>query len=319
MSPFTRTALLWGGLLLGAAAVPAPARAQHAHPPQVQVQTKAAPPADSPMRMTMEELHKHGGVPPAWKFQVPPGDAKEGRETFVTLECFACHRVQGESFPRREAKPDEKGPDLTGMGARHPAEYLFESILHPNRVIVSDPGFTGKDNLSIMPSYNHLLTLEDAVNLTAYLKGLTAGGRPSGAAQPPGGDRGHGQTSQAAPPAPAPAGEGAPSGPPPVGPGEGPFTELRVRGGKLAAGPKVLRVKQGDTVRLRFAVDKAMELHLHGYNIERKAKPDAPAEMVFRARAAGRFPVEGHAEGAQGGGHGHGGEGVLLYLEVHPR
>jgi len=101
--------------------------------------------------------------------------------------------------------------------------------------------------------------------------------------------------------------------------GQGPFTEFQIKGGKLASGPKVLRVKQGDTVRLRFRVDKEMELHLHGYKVERKAAPDAPAEMVFTARAAGRFPVEAHAEGGGGGGHGHGAEGTLLYLEVHPR
>lgn len=100
--------------------------------------------------------------------------------------------------------------------------------------------------------------------------------------------------------------------------GQEPFTEIRIQGGKLASGPKVLRVKQGDTVRLRFTVDKEMEIHLHGYKVERKATPGAPAEMVFPARAAGRFPVEAHAEGA-GGGHGHGAGGALLYLEVHPR
>lgn len=306
MSKCAVAALLCGGLALGAAAVLAPARAQRAHPPQEQAQTKAAPPVDSPIRMTMEELHKHGGVPPGWTFQVPPGDPKEGREAFVKLECFACHRVQGESFPRRAAKPDEKGPDLTGMGARHPAEYLFESILHPNRVIVSDPGFTGKDNLSIMPDYNPILTVEEAVNLAAYLKSLTAGGH------------GHGQTSQAAPPAPAPAGKGTPSGPPVGGPGQGPFTEIRIQGGKLAAGgQKVIRVKQGETVRLRFLADKETALHLHGYNIERAAKPGAPAEMVFPARAAGRFPVTVHGEGSHGGGHG--AEETLIYLEVHPR
>lgn len=299
MRKFIRTAFLWGGFVLGAALAAAPTAGQHA-PHGSSPLPKAPAPEEAPIRRTMEELHKGGGVPPGWKFQVPPGDPKAGRDIFVKLECFACHNVQGETFPKRDPKPSEKGPDLTGMGANHPAEYLFESILHPNRVIVSDPGFTAKDGLSIMPSYNHLLTLEEAMDLTAYLKSLTGGGHGGGHSQ------GGGQAQAAAPPAA------------PDGAAKGSFTEFQVRGGKLASGPKILRVKQGDAVRLRFHADKETQIHLHGYNVERKAGPGAPAEMVFRARAAGRFPAEAHA-GSDGGGHGHGAAATLFHLEVHPR
>ena len=125
-----------------------------------------------PIRITMEELHRSGGTPPGWKFRIIEGDPEAGREVFVKMECFACHKVAGEKFPKRDAKPTDVGPDLTGMGSMHPIEILFESVIHPNRVITQGPGFEGPDHRTIMPSYNHLFTVEEALDLVAYLGSL---------------------------------------------------------------------------------------------------------------------------------------------------
>lgn len=119
-----------------------------------------------PMRVTMEELHERGGVPKRWMFTPPGGNAAHGRAIFVSLECFACHTVQGEGFPA----PRRQGPDLTGMGAHHPPGYLAESVMNPNAVIVEGPGYTGPDGLSIMPDYRDNLTLSELIDLVAYLK-----------------------------------------------------------------------------------------------------------------------------------------------------
>jgi mono/diheme cytochrome c family protein len=124
-------------------------------------------------RMTMEELHRHGGVPPGWRFGFPAGDPRAGREVFVKLECHKCHAVGGETFPGVARDAGTVGPDLAGMGAHHPAEYLAESILDPNAVIVTAPGFTGPDGRSVMPDYRDTLTVAELVDLVAYLKGLT--------------------------------------------------------------------------------------------------------------------------------------------------
>jgi len=136
----------------------------------------SAPPATTkgpaPIRTTMEALHASGGVPKGWKFLVPSGDAAKGREVFVTMECFACHEIKGEAFPKDAKRGHEPGPELTGMGSHHPAEYFAESILNPNRVIVQGAGYTGTDGLSTMPSYGDTMTLQQLVDVVAYLKSL---------------------------------------------------------------------------------------------------------------------------------------------------
>lgn len=143
--------------------------AGHEHPAQTGAK------ATEPIHITMEELHRLGGVPPGWKFTLPAGDPQAGRQVFITMECFSCHAVHGESFPagKTERRP---GPDLTGMGQHHPPEYFAEAILEPNAVIITGPGYTGADGLSIMPSYRDLLTLQQWIDLVAYLESLTPKG-----------------------------------------------------------------------------------------------------------------------------------------------
>jgi mono/diheme cytochrome c family protein len=139
----------------------------------------------APVRITHEELHRHGGVPPGWRFSIPPGDARKGREVFVRLECFKCHTVRGEQFPAVTREPSDVGPELAGMGSHHPREYLAESILNPNAVIVTGPGHTGPDGLSIMPDFRDSLTAGELVDLVAYLESLTDSGRHDHEVRPP--------------------------------------------------------------------------------------------------------------------------------------
>jgi len=112
-----------------------------------------------------------GGVPKGWRFTIPVGDPRAGRRLFVKFECYKCHRVEGERFPGRPGEVGGLGPDLTGMGM-HSAEYLAESILNPNAVLLEGDGFLGEDGSSKMPSYNDVLTLQELVDLVAYLKTL---------------------------------------------------------------------------------------------------------------------------------------------------
>src|SRR2546429_9942812 len=74
----------------------------------------APPPRRPPtrsVRMTMDALHRTGGVPPGWRLTPPPGDVANGRRLFVDFGCPPCHPVKGEPFA---AKPGAHGvgPDV---------------------------------------------------------------------------------------------------------------------------------------------------------------------------------------------------------------
>ena len=138
-----------------------------------------------PVRISADELHRHGGVPLGWRFAFPEGAPGAGRAVFTKLECYQCHTIKGERFPQSSPQPGASaGPDLTGMGDHHPAEYFAESILNPNAVIITEPGYTGADGLSIMPDYRESLTVAELIDLVAYLKSLQGahdyGGAESG-------------------------------------------------------------------------------------------------------------------------------------------
>ena len=93
--------------------------------------------------------------------------------------------------------------------------------------------------------------------------------------------------------------------------------DLKIDNGKVPPSMRLIRVKQGDSVKLRWTTDRPIMLHLHGYDIEKKVEPGTVSEMTFQAHATGRFPVEEHKPNAQGS-HGHG-EAPLARIEVLPR
>ena len=58
------------------------------------------------------------------------GDVEKGRKIFMEradLSCLRCHRINGYG--------GNAGPDLAGVGAKHPREYFLESILLPQKQI----------------------------------------------------------------------------------------------------------------------------------------------------------------------------------------
>ncbi len=93
--------------------------------------------------------------------------------------------------------------------------------------------------------------------------------------------------------------------------------EIEIKQGKVV-GQRTIRARQGDEVTLRVASDQPLDLHLHGYDIERTAAPETPAVFTFTARATGRFAMETHEPAAKGAkSHAHGVS--LFYLEILPR
>ena len=71
-------------------------------------------------------------------------------------------------------------------------------------------------------------------------------------------------------------------------------TRIEIRGGEVAGGPADIEVTKGDAVRIVVSSDAADNLHLHGYDIERKAAPGRPARFKFTADVEGIFEIESH-------------------------
>ena len=93
--------------------------------------------------------------------------------------------------------------------------------------------------------------------------------------------------------------------------------EIKIEKGKVVPSMRLIRIRQGDAVKLRWTSDRLIVVHLHGYDIETKVEPGRIAEMAFTARATGRFPIEEHKPNVKGG-HAHG-EAPFARIEVHPR
>ncbi len=134
------------------------------------------------------------GPPEGWKFTLPRGgDPVRGRAVFVKLECFRCHEVKGERFPP-PGPGGAVGPELSGMAAHHPPEFFAESIINPNAVIDKGRGYEGPDGSSKMPSFNGIMTVQELVDLVAYLANLNppaAAGTAPAPRRPGGGQTNH--------------------------------------------------------------------------------------------------------------------------------
>lgn len=125
--------------------------------------------------------HEAHGTPEGWRFTWPKGNPAKGREVFAKFECYACHEVKGEAFP----PPTDRasiGPELAAMAAVHEAEFFAESIINPNAFIEKGKGYEAADGSSKMPSFNDSMTIEEAIDLVAFLRSLTP---------PPGSGGGH--------------------------------------------------------------------------------------------------------------------------------
>ena len=91
--------------------------------------------------------------------------------------------------------------------------------------------------------------------------------------------------------------------------------ELEIKAQKVQLESKQVRVTQGEMVEMRWSSDEAVELHLHGYDIEFQVVPGEVTRKVFEAHATGRFPITSHGFSGESG-HGH---DALLYFEVYPK
>lgn len=92
--------------------------------------------------------------------------------------------------------------------------------------------------------------------------------------------------------------------------------DLNIEQRRVVGDVKTIKVRQGNTVVVRWRSDVKVELHLHGYDVETKVTPGSTAEMRFEAYATGRYPVTVHGFGEGPRDHGH--HDTLLHIEIHP-
>ena len=97
--------------------------------------------------------------------------------------------------------------------------------------------------------------------------------------------------------------------------------DLSILKRRIEGNAATIRVQRGETVLLRWRTDEPVLLHMHGYDLQARVSPSAPASMRFEASEAGRFAITAHKfgavadRGAQPQKHR---ETTLLYIEVLP-
>ena len=100
-----------------------------------------------------------------------------------------------------------------------------------------------------------------------------------------------------------------------------PPQEITLRDGAPQGGVKRIVVKKGDEVRLQVRTDEAGdEIHLHGYDIEKKAAAGAPANFRFKANIEGVFEIESHTAedaGKRAADRAPGRRAVLMFVLAH--
>lgn len=112
-----------------------------------------------------------------WQFTMPKGDPAKGRAAFEKFECYSCHEVRGEKF--RPPTGEAVGPELSQMGPQHLLEYFTEAVINPS--VVAEQRYRGPDGKSKMPSFNEDMTVQELIDLSAYLASLRPKERPKSA------------------------------------------------------------------------------------------------------------------------------------------
>ena len=64
--------------------------------------------------------------------------------------------------------------------------------------------------------------------------------------------------------------------------------DLKIEKGKVAPNVRLIRVKQGDTVRLRWTTDRSIVLHLHGSTSRRRSRAPGGRFRKWSSRPARR-------------------------------
>jgi hypothetical protein len=108
-------------------------------------------------------------------FKLPDGNAANGKTAFTELKCYTCHIVPGATgIPA----PGEtiKAPVILGGEMAKVKTYseLVTSIIHPSHNLSPQLSkeWMGQAKLSPMGSFNRVMTVEQMIDLVAFLQPL---------------------------------------------------------------------------------------------------------------------------------------------------
>lgn len=105
-------------------------------------------------------------------FNLPEGDAEQGKANFILLKCNSCHSVEGVQWDGIEGE-NAIHVRLGGMTA-HVKSYgdLVTSIINPSHKLSrgSDPTTVTESGESRMRNYNEVMSVQELIDLVEFLQ-----------------------------------------------------------------------------------------------------------------------------------------------------
>lgn len=106
-------------------------------------------------------------------FRLPDGDAAAGEATFVALSCHDCHSVRDYPLPQSQS-PGTVSVELGGAVSRVKTYgELVSSVINPSHKITRryPTDQVSSNGESLMRPYNDTMTVQQLVDLVAFLQG----------------------------------------------------------------------------------------------------------------------------------------------------
>jgi hypothetical protein len=114
----------------------------------------------------------NSGTKSARGFRLPDGDEGKGKEAFVELKCYGCHKVEGVELPTPTVVG--KTPVVLGGEVTRIRTYgdLVTSIINPSHRLSPrmKEEWAQASKLSPMPQFNDKMTVSQMIDLVAFLQ-----------------------------------------------------------------------------------------------------------------------------------------------------
>ena len=107
-------------------------------------------------------------------FRLPDGNAAQGEQNFISHGCFNCHTIADVELP----DPTVTGPVTVPLGGEttrvHTYGELVTSVINPSHRLatrgLSAEEVTDSEGKSLMRNYNDVMTIQELVDIVAFLQ-----------------------------------------------------------------------------------------------------------------------------------------------------